>query len=136
MVVPFGTILLLQNSFTSSCLDGALCPNVCGGEDTAAVQAGHHLYETTPWSLQTYYVCRAESGSSAYAGLQLPLFQEGACSISNVSGSWHVLANKDCLCRVTGKHVTPGCFNCSLGASRLLEGCADKYTYSPFQVHS
>ncbi len=109
-MVRFGTILLLKNCFMSSCLEGAECRNVCGGQDTGAVDAGHHVYGSAAWKLQTYYVCRAESGNTAYAGYHIPPYQAGAC-VTWFSGSYHHMTNKECLCRIRGKHVSLGDLN-------------------------
>ncbi len=94
-------MFLLENTFMTFRLGGVECSNVCGGQDTGAVEAGHNLYNgALAWSLQTYYVCRAGTGSSAYVGFQVPLYKGGNCRIN--SG---VAADKDCLCRTRGKHV-------------------------------
>ncbi len=95
--------LLTENSFMPSGLAGVECLNVCEGEDSGAVEAGHHFYELTAWKLQGYHVCQAESGISTYLGIQLLLYAAGACGIN--SGAFGCVTDKDCLCRTRGKYV-------------------------------
>ncbi len=96
-------MLVLENSYMPSCLDGAECANVCAGEDTVAVATGRHFWKSSEaWTLQNYYVCRGESESSAYVGFQLPQHVPGHCKIL-LPGKYLQLANKDCLCRTRGK---------------------------------